>query len=67
MTTTTVPVSAADLELNGSYEPAGDALYLSAAGDDKHGLTQATPEGHAVRPDDHGRVIHLAAIMRNGH
>jgi len=62
MTTTTVHVSAADLELNGSYEPVGDVLYLSAAGDDKHGSAQGTPEGHAVRLDDHGRVTHLTAI-----
>jgi len=51
MTTTTVHVSAADLELNGSYEPAGGVLYLSAAGDDKQGPAQEAPEGHAVRLD----------------
>jgi hypothetical protein len=28
-------VSAIDLELDGSYEPIGDVLYLSAPGDDK--------------------------------
>jgi hypothetical protein len=62
MTTTTVHVSTADLELNGSYEPVGDVLYLSAVGDDKHGSAQATPERHSVRLDDHGRVTHLTAI-----
>ena len=62
MTTTTVHVSAADLELNGSYEAVGDVLYLSAAGDDKRGSTQETPEGHAVRLDAHGRITHLTAI-----
>ena len=62
MTTTTVHVSAADLELNGSYEPAGDVLYLSAAGDDKQGPAQEAPEGHAVRLDARGRITHLTAI-----
>jgi hypothetical protein len=55
-------MSAADLELNGSYEPVGDVLYLSAAGDDKRAPAQETPEGHAIRLDDHGRVTHLTAI-----
>jgi hypothetical protein len=32
MTPTIVHMSVADLELNGSYEPVGDVLYLSAAG-----------------------------------
>ena len=59
---TTVRVSAADLQLNGSYEPTGDVLYLSAAGDDKRAPAQETPEGHAVRLDDEGRVTHVTAI-----
>jgi len=62
VTATTVHMSAADLELNGSYEPVGDVLYLSAAGDDKRAPAQETPEGHAIRLDDHGRVTHLTAI-----
>jgi hypothetical protein len=62
MTTTTVHVSAADLEFNGSYEAVGDVLYLSAVGDDKQGCAQETPEGHAVRLDDHGRITHVTAI-----
>lgn len=62
MTTTTVHVSAADLELNGSYEDVGDVLYLSAASDDKQGAAQETPEGHAVRLDAHGRMTHLTTI-----
>jgi hypothetical protein len=60
--TTTVHVSAADLEFSGSYEPVGDVLYLSAEADDKQAPAQETPEGHAVRIDDHGRVTHLTAI-----
>ena len=55
-------MSAADLELNGSYEAVGDVLYLSAVGDDKQGCAQETPEGHAVRLDDHGRITHVTAI-----
>lgn len=62
MATATVHVSAADLELEGSYEPLGDVLYLSAAGDDKQAPAQETPEGHAVRVDELGRVTHLTAI-----
>jgi hypothetical protein len=62
MTTATVHVSAADLQLNGSYEPVGDVLYLSAVGDDKQAPAQETPEGHAVRLDDDGRVTHVTAI-----
>lgn len=62
MTATTVHVSAADLVLSGSYEPVGDVLYLSAAGDDKQGSAQETPEGHAVRIDAQGRITHLTAI-----
>jgi len=62
MTIATVHVSAVDLELNGSYEPVGDVLYLSATGDDKHAQVQETPEGHAVRLADDGRVTHLTAI-----
>ena len=60
--TTTVHVSAADLEFRGSYEPTGDVLYLSAEADDKQAPAQETPEGHAVRIDDHGRVTNLTAI-----
>ena len=62
MASTTVHVSAADLELDGSYEPVGDVLYLSAAGDDKSAPAQETPEGHAVRLDGSGRITHLTAI-----
>jgi hypothetical protein len=62
MASATVHVSAADLELDGSYEPVGDVLYLSAAGDDKTAPAQETPEGHAVRLDNEGRITHLTAI-----
>jgi hypothetical protein len=62
MAVATVHVSAADLELDGSYEPIGDVLYLSTASDDKNAPAQATPEGHAVRLDDQGRITHLTAI-----
>jgi hypothetical protein len=62
MAVATVHVSAADLQLDGSYEPVGDVLYLSAAGDDKRAPAQETPEGHAVRLDDQGRITHLTAI-----
>lgn len=55
-------MSAADLEPDGSYEPIGDVLYLSAAGDDKRAPAQETPEGHAVRLDGQGRITHLTAI-----
>jgi uncharacterized protein YuzE len=60
--TTIVHVSAADLQLNGSYEPVGDVLYLSVADDDERAPAQETPEGHAVRLDDHGRVTHVTVI-----
>jgi hypothetical protein len=60
--TTTVHVSAADLELSASYEPLGDVLYLAASGDDKGAPAQETPEGHAVRLDRDGRVTHLTAV-----
>ncbi len=60
--TTIVHVSAADLQLNGSYEPVGDVLYLSVTDDDKRAPAQETPEGHAVRLDDHGRVTHVTVI-----
>jgi hypothetical protein len=60
--TTTVHVSAADVEFAGSYEPTGDVLYLSAEADDKHAPAQQTPEGHAVRVDGRGRITHLTAI-----
>lgn len=62
MASATVHVSATDLELDGSYEAIGDVLYLSAAGDDKQAALQETPEGHAVRLDDQGRITHLTAI-----
>jgi hypothetical protein len=62
MTATTVHVSAADLVLSGSYEPVGDVLYLSAREDDKRGVAQETPEGHAVRLDVEGRITHVTAI-----
>jgi hypothetical protein len=62
VTSATIHVSATDLELDGSYESTGDVLYLSAAGDDKQGAMQETPEGHAVRLDDEGRITHLTAI-----
>jgi hypothetical protein len=62
MAVATVHVSAADLELDGSYEPIGDVLYLSAAGDDKRAPAQETPEGHAVRLDGQGRTTHVTAI-----
>jgi hypothetical protein len=62
MPTATIHVSAADLQLSGSYEATGDVLYLSATGDDKSAPAQETPEGHAVRLDADGRVTHLTAI-----
>jgi uncharacterized protein YuzE len=62
MAIATVHVSAADLELTGSYDPTGDVLYLSASGDDKRAPAQETPEGHAVRLDAQGRITHLTAI-----
>lgn len=62
MANATVHISAADLLLSGSYEPVGDVLYLSAEGDDKTGAAQETPEGHAVRLDDAGRITHLTAV-----
>jgi hypothetical protein len=37
-------------------------LYLSAPGDDEHGASQETPEGHAVRLDRDGRFTHLTLI-----
>lgn len=58
----TVHIIADDLQLNGSYEPTGDVLYLSARGDEKAAPAQETPEGHAVRLDGEGRVTHLTAI-----
>ena len=62
MTTAIVHISATDLELSGSYEPTGDVLYLSGAGDDKTAAAQETPEGHAVRLGVDGRITHLTAI-----
>ena len=62
MGTATVHVSADDLQLSGSYESIGDVLYLSAPADDKRASAQETPEGHAVRLDQDGRVTHLTAI-----
>jgi hypothetical protein len=62
MAVATVHVSASDVELDGSYDAIGDVLYLSAAADDKRAAAQETPEGHAVRLDDQGRITHLTAI-----
>lgn len=62
MAIATVHVFAGDLELDGSYEPISDVLYLSAPGDDKRAPAQETPEGHAVRLDEQGRITHLSAI-----
>jgi hypothetical protein len=62
MAITTVHIAADDLRLEGSYEPIGDVLYLSAPGDDKSAAAQETPEGHAVRVDRDGRVTHVTAI-----
>ena len=62
MAIATVHVLAADVKLDGSYEPTTDVLYLSAAGDDKRAPVQETREGHAVRLDDQGRVTHLTAV-----
>jgi hypothetical protein len=62
MATATVRVPAADLEFSGSYEPVGDVLYLSAPGDDKHAPAQETPEGHAVRLDQQGRITHMTVV-----
>jgi hypothetical protein len=62
MPTATVHVSAADLELDGTYEGTGDVLFLSTAGDDKSAAAQETPEGHAVRLDAEGRITHLTAV-----
>lgn len=61
MAVATIHVSA-DVLLAGTYEPIGDVLYLSAANDDKRAPAQETPEGHAVRLDDHGHITHLAVI-----
>jgi hypothetical protein len=62
MAVATIHVSAADLELDGCYEPLSDVLYLSTPGDDKQAHAQETPEGHAVRLDSQGRITHLTAI-----
>lgn len=62
MANATVHIAAADLLLSGSYEPVGDVLYLSTKGDDKNGAAQETPEGHAVRLDEAGRITHLTAV-----
>lgn len=62
MAMATVHVLAADLQLDGSYEPTSDVLYLSAPDDNKQARAQETPEGHAVRLDDRGRVTHLTAV-----
>jgi hypothetical protein len=61
MAVATIHVSA-DVLLAATYEPIGDVLYLSAADDDKRAPAQETPEGHAVRLDDRGRITHLTAI-----
>jgi hypothetical protein len=62
MAVATVHVSAADLELDGSYQPIGDVLYVSTTGDDKGAPAQETREGHAVRLDGRGRITHMTAI-----
>lgn len=62
MATATVHVSAADRQLDGSYEPIGDVRYLSSPEDDKRAPAQETSEGHAVRLDTSGRITHLTAI-----
>jgi uncharacterized protein YuzE len=62
MATATVHVHAADLQLDGCYEPTSDVLYLSATDDDKRAPAQETPEGHAVRLDDQARVTHLTVV-----
>lgn len=62
MPTATVHISAANLQLTGTYEATGDVLYLSAPDDDKSAPAQETPEGHAVRLDSDGRVTHVTAI-----
>jgi hypothetical protein len=62
MTVATVHVSAADFQLDGTYDPVGDVLYLSGKGDDKRGPAQETPEGHAVRLDARGHVTHVTAV-----
>ncbi len=62
VTSTTGHVSAADLQLTGSYEPVGDVRYLSATADDEDTPAQETPEGHAVGLDDDGRVTHITTI-----
>jgi len=62
MPSATVHISAADLRLTGTYESLGDVLYLSAQDDDKSGVAQETPEGHAVRLGPAGRVTHITAI-----
>jgi hypothetical protein len=38
------------------------SMYLSTAGDDKQAHAQETPQGHAVRLDEHGRATHVTAI-----
>lgn len=58
-TTATIHIAA---DLTGSNEVTGDVLFLSAPGDDKAGSAQETPEGHAVRLDQDGRVTHVTAI-----
>ncbi len=62
MAVATIHITAADLKLNGSYEPTGDVLYLSTADDDKQAAAQKTPEGHAVRLDNQGRITHLTGV-----
>jgi hypothetical protein len=62
MGTAAVHVSADDPSVDGSYESIGDVLYLSAPADDKRASAQETPERHAVRLDQAGRITHLTAI-----
>jgi len=49
-------------ERHPAYDPTGDVLHLTAAGDDKEAEVQQTPEGHAVRLDPDGRTTHVTAI-----
>jgi hypothetical protein len=59
---TTAHITSNDIQMTGDYESTGDVLYLSTPDDDKHRGCEATPEGHAVRFDDHGRITHITVI-----
>jgi len=67
MSTATVHITAADLELSGAYEETGDVLYLSGPGDDKSAPAQETPEGHAVRLSTAGVITHVRQSTRAGY